>query len=129
MSALPGAIAERGGRPAGVVLWRIEDDELEVVAIWSLERRQGVGTKLLRAAEDEARRAGCRRAWLVSTNDNLDAIGFYQRQGWELVRLHRDAVTEGRKLKPEIAELGAYGIPIRHELEFEAPGPESPQDR
>lgn len=33
--------------------------------------------------------------------------------------MHRDAVVESRRLKPEISALGAHGIPIRHELEFE----------
>jgi hypothetical protein len=33
--------------------------------------------------------------------------------------MHRDAVVESRRLKPEISPLGAHGIPIRHELEFE----------
>lgn len=39
--------------------------------------------------------------------------------GWELVALHRDAVTAWRALKPEIPDVGDYGLPIRHELEFE----------
>jgi hypothetical protein len=55
----------------------------------------------------------------VTTNDNAPAIRFYQRRGWDLVALHRDAVNESRRLKPEIPATGVDGIPIRHELEFE----------
>jgi GNAT superfamily N-acetyltransferase len=101
------------------VLVRQDGDELEVVAIRSLEQRAGIGTPLLLAAEAEAQRLGCVRAWLVTTNDDLDAIRFYQRRGWELAALHRDALDESRRLKPEISEVGEYGIPMRHELEFE----------
>jgi GNAT superfamily N-acetyltransferase len=117
-SVPPGFLAERGGTRV-YVLVRQDGDELEVVAIRSLEQRAGIGTPLLLAAEAEARRLGCVRAWLVTTNDDLDAIRFYQRRGWELAALHRDALDESRRLKPEISEVGEYGIPMRHELEFE----------
>jgi GNAT superfamily N-acetyltransferase len=118
-SRLPGFLAERAGTKVGYALVRIDNDELEVVALEALTRRQGIGTALLAAAADEARKARCARAWLITTNDNLDAVRFYQRRGWDLVALHRDAVTSGRQLKPEIPEVGDYGLPIRHELEFE----------
>jgi len=116
---LPGFLAERGGSTVGYALVRIDRGELEVVALEALSRREGIGTALLAAAADEARRAGCGRAWLITTNDNLDAVRFYQRRGWDLVALHYDSVTAGRELKPELPEVGDYGLPIRHELEFE----------
>ena len=118
-STLGGFVAERAGTKVGYALVRIDQDELEVVALEALTRRQGVGTALLAAVADDAQNAGCARVWLITTNDNLDAMRFYQRRGWDLVALHRDAVTAGRQLKPEIPEVGDYGLPIRHELEFE----------
>jgi ribosomal protein S18 acetylase RimI-like enzyme len=122
VSELPGLVAERDGRRLGFALLRAEEGEMEVVALLSLEERQGAGTALLAAAREEARRAGCRRLWLVTTNDNLAALRFYQRCGWDWVGFHGDAVVEARRLKPEIPELGADGIPIRHELELADPG-------
>jgi GNAT superfamily N-acetyltransferase len=112
---LPGFVARSAGVPVGLVTYHVVDGEFEVVSI----NGPGVGAVLLDAAVDQARRLGCRRAWLVTTNDNVRALRFYQRQGWDLVALHRDAVTEGRRLKPSIPERGEDGIPLRHELELE----------
>ena len=119
-SLLDGFVAEVDGRPAGLAMTHKDGDRLEVVALIAADKFQGVGTVLLRAVEEEAAQLGC-RAWLITMNDNLDAIRFYQRRGWDWVAFHRDAATETRRLKPELPEVGDHGIPLRHELEFEAP--------
>ena len=74
---------------------------------------------LLEAAVNVAGSDRCHRAWLVTTNDNLDALRFYQRRSWRLVRIGRGAVDSGRVLKPLIPKLGAYGIDIHDEIELE----------
>ena len=116
-STLPGFVARVDGAPVGLVTYRMADRECEVVALVG----EGVGRHLLDAVTQPAREAGCRRIWLITTNDNTRALRFYQRQGWDLVALHRDAVTAGRLLKPSIPALGLDDIPIRHELELELP--------
>jgi GNAT superfamily N-acetyltransferase len=121
VSRLPGFVAEQGGRPVGFALLRVDDGEAELVAMRALEQWRGVGSALLEAVEAEGERKGWRRLWLVTTNDNVEAIRFYQRRGWAWVAFHRDAVTAARELKPEIPAVGTHGIRIRHELEFEAP--------
>jgi GNAT superfamily N-acetyltransferase len=79
----------------------------------------GMGTRLLAAVEEEARRRGCDRLMVVSTNDNVDALRFYQRRGFCLAALHKGAVDKSRMLlKPEIPKVGEYGIPLRDELEL-----------
>jgi RimJ/RimL family protein N-acetyltransferase len=78
-----------------------------------------VGGALLEAMAERARQEGARRLWLVTTNDNIRAIRFYQKRGWDICALHRDAVAQSRKLKPQIPLTGEDGIPIRHEIEFE----------
>ena len=113
---LPGFIAQIGGRRVGVATYRLEDDQCELVMIDALRRRSGVGSALLSAVEAVA---GNRRLWLVTTNDNLDAIRFYQRRGYVLVAAHISAIEASRKIKPQIPRVGEYGIPIRDELEFE----------
>lgn len=85
----------------------------------SLLEKRGIGTALMDAVEREARAAGCRRLWLITTNDNTRALRFYQKLGLSLAALHRDAIAESRKLKPSIALTGEDGIPIRDEIELE----------
>ena len=90
--------------------YQIANGELEVVSIDAKTHRQGTGTALLEAAISVARSEGCRRAWLVTTNDNLDARRLYQRCGWRLLHVNRDAVDFARVLKPLIPKIGGYGI-------------------
>jgi GNAT superfamily N-acetyltransferase len=119
-SVLEGFIAEADGASAGLLTYRIVDDECEVVTLHSITPGVGAGTALLDAAADLARGRGCRRVWLTTTNDNLHALRFYQRRGWDLVALHHDAVTKQRRtVKPTIPELGNDSIPLRHALELE----------
>lgn len=120
LDAVPGFAAIEDDELAGVATYRIAGDECEVVTIDSMREGISGGTRLLEAVVAAARAAGCRRAWLVTTNDNAAAIRFYQRRGWRLVALHAGAVDAARAtIKPEIPLLGDDEIPIRDELEFE----------
>jgi ribosomal protein S18 acetylase RimI-like enzyme len=119
LADLPGIVARREGQVAGLVTYRIDGQSCEIVSIDSVEEGRGVGTALIGAAVDRARAAGCSRIWLITTNDNLGALRFYQRRGFVLVALHRDAVTRAREQKPEIPLTGMYGIALRDELELE----------
>jgi ribosomal protein S18 acetylase RimI-like enzyme len=116
--ALPGFVAERDGLPLGLVTYRLENDACELAFIVSLERHAGIGSVLLDAVVQAV--AGCERIWLVTTNDNLDALRFYQRRGFVLSALRPGAVDEAREqLKPQIATVGEFGIRLRDELELE----------
>jgi len=116
--ALPGFVAERDGRPLGLVTYRRENNECELAFIAALERHEGIGTALLKALLEAT--AGCSRIWLVTTNDNLDALRFYQRRGFVLAALRPGAVDEARRrLKPQIGTVGDFGIPLHDELELE----------
>ena len=116
--ALPGFVAEENGRPVGLLTYRREGRDCELAFIAAFERHQGIGTQLLEAlleAVDEFE-----RIWVVTTNDNLDALRFYQRRGFRLVALRAEAVDESRAvLKPRIGVIGDYGIPLRDEVELE----------
>ena len=116
---LPGFLAEEDGQPAGLLTYRIDGGDCEVVTINAFPRGAGAGTALMEAVAAAARDAGCRRVWLITTNDNLRALRFYQRRGFRLSALHRDALARSRELKPSIPEIGLDGIPLRDELELE----------
>jgi septum formation protein len=121
---LPGLVAEEepGGAPAGVLTYRTQPGCLEVVTLNSLAEGRGIGTALLAEARQRARRAG-QRLWLTTGNDNVQAVGFYQRRGMDLVALHRDFADEVRKIKPWPAGGPGGGITFRHAIELEYPAP------
>lgn len=118
-STLPGFCALVGDRIAGLVTYHVAGSECEIVTIDSVLEGRGIGTALIAAVEQVAREQGCRRLWLITTNDNIPALRFYQTRGFVLAALYRDAVSESRVLKPQIPLLGHDGIPIRDEIEFE----------
>jgi ribosomal protein S18 acetylase RimI-like enzyme len=118
-STLRGFVAEDGGKPVGLLTYRIEGGECEVVTIDAFPEGAGAGTAMLEAVAAVAREAGCRRVWLITTNDNLRALRFYQRRGFHLVAVHPNALARSRELKPSIPETGLDGIPLRDELELE----------
>jgi len=63
--------------------------------------------------------AGCTRLWLVTTNDNVEALRFYQKQGFRLVALYPNALEASRRLEPDLPLVGRHGIPLRDEIELE----------
>jgi ribosomal protein S18 acetylase RimI-like enzyme len=94
--------------------------EVRALAVAADLRDAGIGRALLSAAGEALRAAGVRRAWLVTTNDNLAALALYQKAGWRLAALRAGAVDEARRtIKPSIPPVGEHGIPIRDELELE----------
>lgn len=117
---LPGFVAMRDGRIVGHVAYRIARHEAEVVSLVAVPERAGTGTALLDATLEVARTAGCHRAWLTTTNDNVDALRFYQRRGFVFAALRRGAMDELRQtLKPSLPRTGLHGIPMRDELDLE----------
>lgn len=120
VTTLPAMIAWATGERVGLATHRPypDDSSWEVVSLHAVVAGIGAGTALLDEVARQARAAGARRIWLVTTNDNMAALRFYQRHGMNLVALHRDAVTAARRLKPSIPHA-LDGIRVRHELELE----------
>jgi ribosomal protein S18 acetylase RimI-like enzyme len=118
-SGLPGYVAELAGRRVGLALTGCRGDEYEIVSISVSAPRQGIGRALVQRCVEDATAHGCRRLWLITTNDNVGALAFYQRIGMDLCALHRHAMTRARELKPSIPGRDEDGVRIDHELELE----------
>src|SRR3990167_5450297 len=107
---LEGFIAVKNDEKIGLVTYDVKDDICEIVSINSLAEKQGVGTALVEEIIKTAKDSGCKKIMLTTTNDNLNALSFWQKRGFKLVKIHRDSIKEARKLKPEIPEIGEHGI-------------------
>jgi ribosomal protein S18 acetylase RimI-like enzyme len=116
---LPGFIATIEGKLVGLLTYEIRNRECEVVTINSTSERLGIGSGLLEAVRRVAISAGCKRLWLITTNDNTRALRFYQKRGFRLVALYPNQLEKSRLLKPEIPMMGIDGIPLRDEIELE----------
>jgi ribosomal protein S18 acetylase RimI-like enzyme len=116
----PAFLAEDDGEIAGVATYILGETDCEILTLNAARPWQGIGTLLVRAVEHIAAEQGCTRLWLITTNDNVDALRFYQRRDFRLARLLPGAVDASRlRLKPGIPEIGDHGIPIRDEIELE----------
>lgn len=113
---LPGSVAYYEDEIQGVITYEINNDECEIVSLDSLIEDKGIGSKLLEKAIETARKKKCKRIWLITTNDNLKSMKFYQKRGFEIASVHANAVVEARKINPK---YGFEEIPIKHEVEFE----------
>jgi ribosomal protein S18 acetylase RimI-like enzyme len=110
-----GLVAQRGGEPAGVVLWRADTDgATELTYLWAFDPGVGIGRALVTGMLERV----ALPIWVVTTNDNLEALRFYQRLGFRLRALRIGAVDDARvNLKPSIP-VERDGIAIRDELEL-----------
>jgi len=116
---LEGFVIEEDEEWIGLLTFLVKDGDCEVISLDSLHQGQGLGSRLIDQVIQEARRQGCRRLFLITTNDNLNALGFYQRRGFEIAAVYRGAVNESRKRKPGIPLVGYDNIPLRDEIEVE----------
>jgi ribosomal protein S18 acetylase RimI-like enzyme len=112
-------MALKGKNAVGLLTYRIEGSNCEIVTIDSTAEGEGIGTSLVEAVKERAKAKGCKRLWLITTNDNLRVLGFYQRRGFRLIALYPNALEASRKLRPQISMKAVNGIPIRDELELE----------
>jgi len=100
----------------GLVTYIIRAKECEIISLDSIEEGRGIGSLLVQAVEEIAFEQGCTIITLITTNDNLHALRFYQKRGYHLVEILQNAVEQARAYKPEIPFIGNDGIPIRDEI-------------
>jgi DNA-3-methyladenine glycosylase I len=113
---LPGFLCEMDGEKAGLVTYHLTGDACEIVSLDSLRENMGIGTALVERVADAARENRCFKLWLVTTNDNQNALAFYQKRGFQIDRVDKGAVTAARVKKPSIPLFGTNGILITDEI-------------
>jgi GNAT superfamily N-acetyltransferase len=118
MMLLDGFIAYDNGNIVGLITYRIQGNECEIMSLDSIHENEGTGTKLLKLVIKVAAEAECTCVKLITTNDNVNAMRFYQMRGFDMTQIYHGAVEAARELKPSIPLIGNSGIPIKHEIEF-----------
>ncbi|WP_225420686.1 GNAT family N-acetyltransferase [Lacticaseibacillus porcinae] len=100
----------------GLITYTVHGNAMEIVSLNSVQPNQGIGTKLMAAAEARAQATGLTKMVATTTNDNLEAMRFYQKHGYRFAKVIRGSVDTARTLKPTVPEIGNDGIPIHDEL-------------
>lgn len=116
---LDGFLAQENDEKVGLITFAVKNDEMEIVSLNATKQEQGIGTELLNAVKEFGRKNNVKRIFLITTNDNLNALKFYQKREFCLSKIYPNSMEEVRKLKPEIPEIGENEIPLRDEIELE----------
>lgn len=120
ISELPGFVATQRDRPIGFIIYKIDNNECEIIALKSLIEKIGVGESLLNAVKNKVQLENFKRLYLITTNDNMEALKFYQERGFVIKNVYLNKLKEYReKIKPEIPFVGNNGIALRDEIELE----------
>jgi ribosomal protein S18 acetylase RimI-like enzyme len=113
---LDGFIFEENNQIIGLITYVIKDNEIEVISLDSLQEGKGIGTSLMKKIENIAKQKKLQVVSLVTTNDNLNALKFYQKRGYRITTVIPNGVNKARNLKPSIPLIGNEGIPLNDEL-------------
>jgi len=114
---LDGILAYDNGKIIGLGLYKIKRD-CEIVLLETFTQNKGIGTQIIEKIKEIAKAKNCKRIWLITTNANIYALGFYQKRGFHISNIYKNVMEKSRKIKPEIPKM-ADGIEIRDEIEFE----------
>ncbi len=81
-------VAEQEGGVAGFVVAEHSRRAGHIITldVRQAARRAGLGSQLMRAAEERLRAAGCHGVFLETAVNNLAALNFYKRHGYSVLR-------------------------------------------
>jgi len=113
----PAFVAEFHGHLIGFLSYTLLNEDFIILALAVLPQHQGIGVgkALLETAEREARKLSKRRVLVATSNDNLPALAFYQRHGFQIFDVKTNVIAE----KHGAAFPGVGGIPVRDELRLQ----------
>ena len=111
-------VAEMREDIAGLLAWRQFDGALHIVALATdpMWQRSGVGGYLVGEAELLARGLGLSRVVTATSNDNLPSLYFYQRHGFRMTEIARDAFARHSR---QPGAPGFAGLPVLDEIRLE----------
>ena len=113
-----GFYMENGNNIIGLITYIIIDFSLEIISLDSVYENKGIGSLLINKIKAFANECNLKNIIVITTNDNLRALGFYQKKGFILNKVFFDSIKQARKLKPEIPIKNKNGILIRDEIEL-----------
>ena len=116
---LDGFLLQEENKIIGLVTYTFWGDVCEIVSLDSKKENIGIGSTLLKEVERVAIDNNCKKMRLITTNDSMRALQFYQKRGYCLTKLYPNAMEEVRRVKPNVPELGDNDIPLRDEIELE----------
>ena len=92
--------------------------EITNMAVVGAARRRGVGARLVQAAAERATAAGASELVVATGGADVGNLAFYQRQGFRLRDVERDAFTAVQGYPPG---LEVDGIPLRDRVWLDRP--------
>jgi N-acetylglutamate synthase-like GNAT family acetyltransferase len=114
-----GFIALHNEEKVGLVILRYNETLCEIMSLTVSGTHPQIGSQLISSAVEDAKKHNSERMIVVTTNDNITALRFYQKMGFRLHELRLGIIEESRKIKPQIPLIGNYHIPIWDEIELE----------
>lgn len=119
LSGLEGFIAEEDNRKVGLATYLVDNDTCEITSINALTPGKGIGTALIEKVTEIAKEKRCKTLVVITTNDNPQAVQFYEKNGFTITIVRKNIMDEYRKLKPGIPLIGNDGIPLTDEIELQ----------
>jgi ribosomal protein S18 acetylase RimI-like enzyme len=119
LSILDGFLAFEENKLIGQILLNYDNNDCEIVELHTKKQGVGIGTELIKKSVEKAKNKGCRRIWVSTSNDNIDALKFYQKRMFFMCKIHKNHLDKVRAKHPHIPEYGDYGILLKDQIELE----------
>lgn len=116
---LPGYACISEDQIIGLVTYVDKNEEREIISLDSIIENKGIGSNLMELVESEARQHNIPKIKLITSNDNINALKFYQKRGYRMVQIFPNAIDKAREIKTQIPLIGFHGIPLKDEILLE----------
>lgn len=117
VAELPAYVAKVENHTIGFISFGETREAVIVVAMGVLPQYQyfGIGKRLIRKVEIEAKRLRKRKMLVSTSNDDLPALAFYQSRGFHIYEVKPNVIAQ----KHGAVLRGIGGLPVRDELRLQ----------